>query len=137
MECLTIKTWEQIQFDNEAYLDNVLIYKNGSNYCTYNKSAMRMADSFRENPFIIEHLHVNRNDCLIKITFSPNTFESIKKKYKVVALPMESDHLHRWLVYTQYPPVSDYSYHIWSRILRLELKNAPAIQKQCVMNSNV
>ena len=138
MECLIIKTWEQIQSDNEAYRDNVLIYKDNSNYCTYNKSAMRMTCCFREHPFLIEYLYLNRSDNLIKMTFSSNAFRCIKKKYKVVALPPESGHLHRWLVYTQYPPISDYNYHIWSGILHIELnmprqyKNNTDEQKQVV-----
>lgn len=116
MEHFCLTTWKQIQRDNNAHPFNAIIYKNGDNYCTYYKSAMQMACCFNEHPFILEHYCIEDLNFLLKITFTAEAFECIKKNYRVVSLPTN-----QWLAYT-HRFVSDYEYHIWSGIISLELK---------------
>jgi hypothetical protein len=121
MEHLTLDVRKQIQLDNETYPNHVLIYKNGQNYCTYNKGAMQLICCFREYPYIIEYLDFFGNGDLIQITFSPVAFECMKKKYKAVALSPNRSDLTRWLIFIQHS-ISDYNYYIWSNILNIELR---------------
>ena len=118
---LSFEAWEQIQLDNEAYPNHVLIYKNGKNYCTYNKSAMQLIYYLREHLYVIEYMDLSNSNILIKITFSSEAFECLKKKYHAIVLPPGHNHLPRWLICTQHV-VSDYNYYIWSGILNIELR---------------
>ena len=115
MEYFCLNTWKQIQHDNKTYYNDIVIYKNGNNYCTFNESAMKATCCFREHPFLLELIIIADSDHLIQLTFTSETFKFIKTNYEVISLTGN-----RWIVHNQHS-INELSYQIWYDILSLEL----------------
>lgn len=96
------------------------IYKDGANYCSFNKSAMWLIRHFEHFPFLIE-CNTSVHTRQIRVTYSEEVFQRLKEQYRLTSCSAETNPP-VWYLSTTQSPISDYELKLWGSILFLELK---------------